>query len=541
MNNPRWVVIFAVLLIGGVCFIASACNVDAANVNLSVTNSDIVLELTVPSSVILNLVPTEEVSFGTADLSIGVGTNNRTGYTLSMMAASDTLTRTGSITDGAGITSTPTILPMLTTASASGYTAEQFASSSTNNYTLNRWGYKLSSSNNYMPMTTESVELASTDSAGNANTTTLNFAAKVDMTKPAGTYATTFNFVAVGNALPVYLYDAVASLAKSGDDSAIDFSVVPTAANSGVFKYSGYQYSQNSLSALHPQNVSSWDYDVYYYRGILSENSSAANYAPNYVKLDNGTCWIILRTTKTGGIKMLYNGKYGETTAGSCANSGSIVGTGVFYSSIASSGVYADGGSYTSYESFNNNWYSDSTKGNMTSYSSMLEGDAGYCVDNETDGGTADPIGIGGNAYNIYYRQSAPYLECGNNADLNTMPNSTSGNNALIYPVALATADEYVLAGATFSSKDVSNLYIYPDVTTPTLTPYSGCDWSSNNYCPGSDLAYRALSLGGTGLSSIDMGSMSSGTARPVISLIHSAAIASGTGAATDPWIVSAP
>lgn len=540
MNNPRWVVIFAVLLIGGVCFIASACNVDAANVNLSVTNSDIVLELTVPSSVILNLVPTEEVSFGTADLSIGVGTNNRTGYTLSMMAASDTLTRTGSITDGAGITSTPTILPMLTTASASGYTAEQFASSSTNNYTLNRWGYKLSSSNNYMPMTTESVELASTDSAGNANTTTLNFAAKVDMTKPAGTYATTFNFVAVGNALPVYLYDAVASLAKSGDDSAIDFSVVPTAASSGVYKYSGYQYSQNSLSALHPQNVSDWDYDVYYYRGILSEDSAATNYAPNYVKLDNGTCWIILRTTKTGGVKMLYNGKYGETAAGSCTNSGSVVGTGIVYSDSPIALGYGYANWDNSHYGVVNSWYSNSTKGNMTGYTNMLEGDAGYCNDYATDGGDLNTGWGGDNKYmNIAYRKTAPYLECTKDEDLNTVASASAGNKKLIYPVAIATADELILAGAIFSyNNDISNLYIYPGLDTVSLTAEMTC-FTYN--CPGNDSSYRVYTLSSKGVGSKDCYASRDVTARPVISLVHTASIASGAGTATDPWVISAP
>ena len=41
---------------------------------------------------------------------------------------------------------------------------------------------------------------------------------------------------------------------------------------------------------------------------------------PNYVKLGNGTCWRIVRTTGSGGVKMIYNGLYGVTTAGSCTN-----------------------------------------------------------------------------------------------------------------------------------------------------------------------------------------------------------------------------
>ena len=165
-----------------------------------IVNVSPILELTVPSIVNLNLMPTTGADFNTASMNISVGTNNPTGYTLTMTADSDTLTRTGSVIDsGSGNPYTPTILPMLTTGSATGYTAAQFESSTTDAYTLNRWGYKKSTDTNFMPMTTSNINLTITNAPSNASTTTLDFAAKVDATKPAGTYQNTLNFTAVIN------------------------------------------------------------------------------------------------------------------------------------------------------------------------------------------------------------------------------------------------------------------------------------------------------------------------------------------------------
>ena len=189
----------ATLILGSAILSSRAIAEDA----IFTVRANAVIELTVPSIVNLNLYPTTGSDFNTASMDISVGTNNPTGYTLTMTADSDTLTRTGSITDGSNNTYTPTILPMLTTGSATGYTAAQFESSTTDAYTLNRWGYKLSTATNFMPMTTTTTELSTTNAPSNGDTVTLDFAAKVDTTKPAGTYQTTLNFNAVTNYVPL--------------------------------------------------------------------------------------------------------------------------------------------------------------------------------------------------------------------------------------------------------------------------------------------------------------------------------------------------
>ena len=214
--------IITILIVACSCFAYLSGEARSADVVFTVNNSDTVLELTVPSTVSLNLAPTSGRAFNTQDLSIAVGTNNLTGYTLKMQASSATLTHTTDTSESA-----PVISPMLTTGSATGYTAAQFEAGASDADTLNRWGYKLSSATNFMPMTTDELILASTEAADNANTTTLNFAAKVDSSQAPGTYATTLTFTAVVNALPLpktYMQDlttsAIATLLPNTGDTA---------------------------------------------------------------------------------------------------------------------------------------------------------------------------------------------------------------------------------------------------------------------------------------------------------------------------------
>ena len=225
----------SVTLASVLCAISIIANASAEDLLFTVTNNA-VIQLTVPSLVNLNLYPTTGSDFNTASMDISVGTNNPTGYTLTMTADSDTLTRTSSITDGSNNTYTPTILPMLTTGSATGYTAAQFESSTTDAYTLNRWGYKLSTATNFMPMTTTTTELSTTNAPSNGDTVTLDFAAKVDTTKPAGTYQTTLNFIAVTNA------------AAPACDSGYAITFMTSNAESIVFN--GVSYANNDVACM---------------------------------------------------------------------------------------------------------------------------------------------------------------------------------------------------------------------------------------------------------------------------------------------------
>ena len=144
------------------------------------------LTVTIPESTVsLNLNPAS-TTFSSQDLSITVGTNNPTGYTLSMTSTSTDLTRTIPFSDGSFAT-----LSTLDTLSG-GYTEDTF--------TTNRWGYKLGN-NNYQPFALTNT-INSSSSPVNADTTNLTFGAKVDFEQAEGTYELSLSFTAVANVVP---------------------------------------------------------------------------------------------------------------------------------------------------------------------------------------------------------------------------------------------------------------------------------------------------------------------------------------------------
>ena len=178
---------------------------EARATDLVVDASSIVLEITAPSSIELDLTPsTSGVAFGTTDLSVSVGTNNPWGYQLLMSSTSTDLARTAALADN----TTPVIPTMALASGVDGYNASDFESSSTNTYTLNKWGYKLSTDSLFVPMVAnESIILKSTNTNANTSSTTLNFAAKVDSTQPAGTYSNTITLTAIANPKVRYMQD----------------------------------------------------------------------------------------------------------------------------------------------------------------------------------------------------------------------------------------------------------------------------------------------------------------------------------------------
>ena len=80
-----------------------------------------------------------------------------------------------------------------------------------------------------------------------------------------------------------------------GLDTGVDFNSTPTDANSGVYTIA---------------STASDTYPVHYYRGNIDNNNV----------LFAGFCWKMVRTTSTGGVKLIYNGIYDETNK--CNNTG---------------------------------------------------------------------------------------------------------------------------------------------------------------------------------------------------------------------------
>ena len=389
------------------------------------------------------------------------------------------------------------------------------------------------------------------------------------------------------------LYCRVASLWEQGgsrvqtDDNDTDTGIFAniTIANSGVYKYDANTFGVASDAAN--------THDIYYYRGVLDSDLDGTDSTygsngngvtwPNYVKLGN-TCWRIVRTTGSGGVKMIYNGLYSSgTTSNSCANaqdnaqitnlafditangnSRSILGAGYTHRSsytttttdTAYSTLFGSNSSY-SFNSVNstikdyieNTWFS-----NISSYESLLEPSAGFCNDRTMNGSIlwdnpmADTAkvktpyassysgnfayGFGPNKRNWSSSYGyTPTLNCARDrADLYTTSSASDGNNQLSKPVALLTADEITFTGAGNIS-DHNNAYTHSGSAFWTLSPY---DRAADGYVR--MFAEYSLNVGFVGPIVSDARGV-----RPAVSLALGATITGGTGTAVDPWVVAAP
>ena len=122
-------------------------------------------------------------------------------------------------------------------------------------------------------------------------------------------------------------------------------------------------------------------------------------------------------------------------------------------------------------------------------------------------------------------RSFSPTLKCQNLAnDYYTIKSAYKGNNALINPVGLITADEAALAGGTYL---VSNLSYYLYTVNPywTMSPYS-CDGSADVFFVNSDGILNNIDVNDTRLG-----------VRPVINLSATTNF-SGSGTVGDPYVV---
>jgi len=170
-------------------------------------------------------------------------------------------------------------------------------------------------------------------------------------------------------------------------------------------------------------------------------------------------------------------------------------------------------------------WYA----ANMTNYTSKIE-DTIYCNDREiSDYGGLSPNGPLEYAYSDliyatstrYYNTSSPNLNCTNKRDAFTWRNSR-GNQKLMYPIGLLTADEIKLAGLSSSSynhflKSSSNYLMSP---------------SSFKYCWAAELTfYITVSYNAT------YGNYNG--FRPSVSLKHGIYVTSGDGTVNNPYVIS--
>ena len=184
--------IFSILLLSG-AFGFSATPVFAKDIPTTVTIKPS-LSLSIPASTVtLTLDPTT-TPFTSSSVDITVGTNNPTGYWLTM---SSTGTNSTSLINAVDDSKT---IPTLS------------SSTSETDFPVNKWGYKVGTdtSSNYLPYTS-GVTIGSNSGRVNSDTTTLNIASKVDYLTTPGDYKQTFTFTALPHVTQYYMQDLLAT------------------------------------------------------------------------------------------------------------------------------------------------------------------------------------------------------------------------------------------------------------------------------------------------------------------------------------------
>ena len=339
----------------------------------------------------------------------------------------------------------------------------------------------------------------------------LNFSAKVEATTEKKTINRTLVSVIKGEAV----LDNIASTYVTSP-TGIDFSQISSDTNGkGLYILNGTENNQ---------------YPIMYYRGAVENN---------HVKFAN-FCWKIVRTTETGGVKLIYNGTPDESGQCTATGESTMINSSIAFNTNFDDNayvgyMYGTAGSSTYEETHANTndstiktvideWYSE----NMTSHTDKLE-DTIWCNDRSI-GPTSSGAGIGKSLteYGAYYRlrdNKTPSLVCVNENDKFTV-SSENGNGALTYPVALLTADEIVYAGAVLLQTN-SSYYLYNGNQWWTMTPRSFRDTYSFKFDIVSD-----------GILNADYDNYSRDI-RPSISLKNGIKVQSGTdGTSTNPYVV---
>lgn len=277
----------------------------------------------------------------------------------------------------------------------------------------------------------------------------------------------------------------------------------------------------------------------YYFRGTVENN---------YIKFAN-KYWRIIRINGDGSIRMIYAGtsahangttnndmKIDNSEYNTNYNDNTYVGYKIGSTGSSTyANTHSNAGNST-IKTYIDNWYET----NLKEYKYYLK-DTIYCNDrkvvniNNVVGMTLTGDGTGTNesAYagsDRTYVSHSPTLKCENKNDRFTV-NNTMGNMELVYPIALATSDELVYAGATgidpATMTYITNteFYLFDGDFCWTMTPFFFADRDANV-----DILYDG------GFVYSDNVSYNYGV-RPVVSL-RSDAILGGSGTMNDPFVV---
>ena len=233
------------------------------------------------------------------------------------------------------------------------------------------------------------------------------------------------------------------------------------------------------------------DFPIYFYRGGHDK-------VHNHVKF-GGYCWRIIRTTETGGIKIIYNGTPDEN--GYCSNTpgeNAQIGTYEMYNKIFDKNCGV--------AQYLNAWYFE----HLIDYQAYLE-DTTFCNKGTYDNGDVS-------------------LECA------AEDQRSVANGKLSYPIGMLTAQEANLVGLTKSASTYSYIYTgvgYWVMTYETRKNLQNYNTVSYLVSPESHLTYTYGWYEGSYMNGFPYG------VRPVVSLNSEVALTNGSGTPDDPFTVS--
>ncbi len=283
----------------------------------------------------------------------------------------------------------------------------------------------------------------------------------------------------------------------------INFGEVSSSTNGqGIYEYTGLDSDGGNKT-------------IYYYRGAVNNNVIFAN-----------QCWKIIRSTSTGGAKLIYNGsvvdgtcpgnttnltKTGFSTINTAEAAGYMYENGVQHGLTNDSAVKVANDTFLYY--------------NLRGYTSYLE-DISFCNDRSVQSGNT--YSSTGSSFNFNrYSLGTPTLTCPNTND-NFTVDPSHGNGKLSMPVGVITADEMILAGSKNGADSAnSTYYLKTDYQYWTATPRQ---WNGTKV-----KVWRVNEDGSIGSADNDANNK---YVRPVIALNGTSYLGEGDGTVQNPFTI---
>lgn len=292
-------------------------------------------------------------------------------------------------------------------------------------------------------------------------------------------------------------------------------------------------FSNNITEGVFYTNASINGITTYFYRGSNLLNN-------NLILGDN--CYKIIRTTESGDVKAIFNGKRLENTCEDINvverlskfnnNSNYNAYVGYMYGNASSSDYENEHVNESSsvIKIYLDSWYNT----NLKDYSDMLSNSSIYCSNRTTSSFTYNKVAFGNEGFsnkvtgydlmNKYYNTGLINLDCVNINDRFSVK-SNFGNNELSNSIGLITVEELYYAGF-INMKDNKNNYLYSIYPYWTMTP---AYYNKGN-------AYNFI-VNKNNLGQINVSQDSA--IRPVISLKGELKVSSGDGSMENPYTLS--